>query len=473
MKDSLYVTYLEETEELLQEAEECLIRLESGYSTNDLNALFRVFHSIKGSSQMIGYEDIGNLTHKIEDMLDMIRKGRMDLDGQMLQLCFDGLDHVKRLFESKKTMAREGDRDDFVQAAGMLEEEIDRILKANSEAGSGGKNTSRGDKVVSTLKGMERAGINRYFICISFSDDIPMMAPTLFMIFNNIKDVGSVVYTNVSDEDICEASANPNISSLHMIIESDLEEVELYTYFDVMYVEKVAISDLSEHRMLNQAIPYDRDSRRFFEVFFQEYPKMYPFLFHPRNDFNREEYTGLVHEQYKKNLEAVSRIRFHTIGQNLKQEIEAFYNLCLCAAGGKRGIQDKLFRTLCKKYLGLFEMVYGHVRGKFIFKIYKARHRHFTEGLERFIERMDKSGTRKLLLDLSRLEMIRESELKRLIELKRHLQDMGIVMSVLIRHSSRKRMVNIFDSIRTIEPFELFDTEVDAALGNNISFVAE
>ncbi|WP_213530045.1 hypothetical protein [Paenibacillus cisolokensis] len=118
-------------------------------------------------------------------------------------------------------------------------------------------------------------------------------------------------------------------------------------------------------------------------------------------------------------------------------------------------------------------MVYGHVRGKFIFKIYKARHRHFTEGLERFIERMDKSGTRKLLLDLSRLEMIHESELKRLIELKRHLQDMGIVMSVLIRHSSRKRMVNIFDSIRTIEPFELFDTEVDAALGNNISFVAE
>ncbi|WP_213529847.1 Hpt domain-containing protein, partial [Paenibacillus cisolokensis] len=108
MKDSLYVTYLEETEELLQEAEECLIRLESGYSTNDLNALFRVFHSIKGSSQMIGYEDIGNLTHKIEDMLDMIRKGRMDLDGQMLQLCFDGLDHVKRLFESKNTMAREG-----------------------------------------------------------------------------------------------------------------------------------------------------------------------------------------------------------------------------------------------------------------------------------------------------------------------------------------------------------------------------
>jgi hypothetical protein len=37
----------------------------------------------------------------------------------------------------------------------------------------------------------------------------------------------------------------------------------------------------------------------------------------------------------------------------------------------------------------------------------------------------------------------------------------------------RKRLVNIFDSIRAIEPFELFDTETDAALGGGISFAAD
>lgn len=472
MMDSLYVTYLEETEELLQKAEECLIRLETDYSTDDINALFRVFHSIKGSSQMIGYEDIGNLTHKIEDMLDIIRKGRIDLDGQILQLCFSGLDHVKRLFESKKNMTSDGNNDDFVYAAGILEGEIDKILKANSETGSSRKNASQGDRIVSVLKGMERAGKNRYCICISFSDDIPMISPILFMIFNNIKDVGSLVYTNVSDEDIYEASANTNISSLWMIMDSDLEETELYTYFDVMYVEKVAISDISEHQMLNQAIPYDRSSRRFFEVFFQEYPKMYPVLFHHQNNFNRKEYTELIHEQYKKNLEAVNRIQFNPMGQNLKQEIETFYDLCLHAASGKRGLNDKLIKTLCKKYLELFEMAYGHVRGKFFYRIFKAKHDHFIDGLEGFIERMDKSSTRKLLLDLSRLEMIHEYELKSLIVLKRRLQDMGIVMSVIISNPLRKRLINIFDSIRTIENFELFDTELDAALGDNISFVA-
>lgn len=473
MMDSLYMTYLEETEEWLQQAEECLIRLEAGYSIDDLNALFRIFHSVKGSSQMIGYEDIGSLTHKIEDMLDMVRKGRIGLDGQILQLCFSGLDHVKQLLESKKTTTGHESRAEFAHAAGLLEEEIDRILNANPETGSGGTNPAREDRLVSSLKGMKRAGANRYGVCISFSDDIPMVSPILFMIFNQVKDVGSLVYTNVSDEDLYGVSADPNLSSLFMIIESDLEEAELYTYFDVTYVEKIAISDLTEHRMLNRADSFGRDSRRFFDVFFQEFPQMRPVLFQDPGNLAREEYAELVREQYRKILEAAGLIPSDATGYDLKPEIEAFYGLCLDAADGKRDLDGKLVQTLRQKYVELFEKAYGYARGRYFYKIYIAKHASFMEGLEGFVERMDKSGTRSLLLDFSRLEMIHESELNRLIGLKRRLRDMGIAVRLIVRHSLRKRLVNIFDSIRAIEPFELFDTETDAALGGGISFAAD
>ncbi|WP_051330993.1 response regulator [Aneurinibacillus terranovensis] len=462
--DLLYVTYIEETEELLQKAEECLIRLEAEYSTDDINGLFRMFHSIKGSSQMIGYEDIGNLTHKMEDMLDIVRKGRIDLDGKILQLCFRGLDHVKRLFESKKNMNAFGDNADFIQTSLVLEREIDQILKANSETGSDRKETSPGDGIITALKESKQTGKNRYCIYISFSDDIPMISPVLFMIFNNIKDIGSLVYTNVSDGDIYEASVDLNISAPFMIMDSDLEAAELYTYFDLMYVKKIAISDISEHQMLKQAIPHDRDSRRFFENFFQEYPKLYPVLFHHPNSFDKAVYTEFIHEWYKKIFEVVSPILFHATGQSLKQEIETFYDWCLHAIGGTLAPDFP-----CKKYLELFEMVYGYVRGRFFYKIFKAKNDHFIDGLAEFIERMDKSSTREFLLDLSGLEMIHEHELKSLIELKRRLSDMGIVVSVIIDNPSRRRLINIFDSIRTIEKFEWFETEVDAALGENIT----
>ncbi len=465
--DPLYVAYFEETEELLQQAEECLIRLETSYSTEDMNGLFRAFHSIKGSSQMIGYEDIGNLTHKMEDMLDIIRKGRIDLDGKILQLCFRGLDHVKRLFESKKHRHADGDNADFIQTSLELEREMDEILKADSETGSDGKETAAGVGIVTALKERKQTGKNRYCICLSFSDDIPMISPILFMIFNNMKDIGSLVYTDVSDEDIYGASANTNISSLSMIIDSDLEKAELYTYFDVMYVEKIAIADISEHRMLKQALPYDRDSRRFFEIFFQEYPKLYPVLFHHSNFSDQAVYTESVREWYKKIVEAASPVLFHAMGQSLKQEIETLYDGCLQAIDGTLALDFPR-----KKYLELFEMVYGYVRGRFFYKIFKVKNDRYIDGLAQFVERMDKSSTRKFLLDLSELEMIHDHELKSLIELKRRLHDMGIVMSVIMDNPSRRKLINIFDSIRTIEKFEWFETEVDAALGKNMTSMA-
>lgn len=469
MMDQLYVTYLEETEELLQKAEECLIRLETDYSSDDINALFRIFHSIKGSSQMIGHDDIGNLTHKLEDMLDIVRKGRIDLDGQILQLCFSGLDHVKLMFESKKNQNDDGNNEVFTHAVEILEGKIVKILKANSETENHRKAAFQGDSIVSTLKGMERTGTNRYCICISFSDDIPMLSPILFMIFNNIKDIGSLVYTNVSDEDIYEASANTQIPSLVMIVESDWEEAELYTYFDVLYVEKVAIADISEHQMLKQATSLDQDSRRFFENFFLAFPKLYPVLFQNRKDLSKAEYTELIHEPFQKILDKVDKIPVSAVEKKLKQEIETFYDLCLHSTSGKSALQVETIELLCQKYLELFEMAYADVKGKFFYKIFKVKGSHFIDHLKGFIERMNKSCTRKLLLDLSRLEMIHEHELKSLIELKRRLHDMGIVMSVVIDSRLRKRLINIFDSIQTIEHFALFDTEVDAALGDHIS----
>jgi two-component system chemotaxis sensor kinase CheA len=469
MMDPLYVTYLEETEELLQKAEECLIGLETGCSSDGIHALFRIFHSIKGSSQMIGYGDIGNLTHKLEDMLDIVRKGRIDLDGQILQLCFSGLDHVKQLFESKKKMNGDGNNEDFLHAVERLEENIDNILKANAEKESGRNNTSQGNRVVSAVKGMKGTGKNRYCIWISFSDDVPMISPVLFMILNNVQAVGSLVYTNISDEDIYAAAADPNTSSLSMILDTDLEEAELYTYVDVMYVEKVAIANISEHQMLEQAVPYDQGSRAFFETFFREFPKLYPILLHHPNTVHTAEFTAFIHEQQNKMLEAANRIQFHAMGQRLKQEIETFYNLLLNAADGTREPDEKLVKTLCQNCLEMFETVYGYARGKFFYKIFKVKNGRFTEELNGFVERMDKSHTRKFFLDLSRLETIHEHDLRSLIELKRRLQGMGIVMSIIVDNPLRRRLLNIFDSIRTVEPFELFNTEMDAALADHLS----
>ncbi|KIL40226.1 hypothetical protein SD70_14750 [Gordoniibacillus kamchatkensis] len=281
--DPMYITYFEETEELLQKAEECLIRLEIGYSSDDVNELFRIAHSIKGSSQMIGYDQIGNLTHKIEDLLDFVRKGRVRLDSQVLRLCFEGLDYVKKLFESKKTMIDEQNDKDVIQASEKLEGEIDQILKGHSEEKSKREKTAPTGGIVSTLKETKSIAKNRVYISIFFSDDAPMIQALLFMIFNNIKEIGSLIYSNISDDDIFATLADRQISSCVMILNTDMEASELYPYFEMMYVEKVSIVDISDCRLLDQAVPNDKRSLAFFELFFDQYKKMHPLLFDNQN----------------------------------------------------------------------------------------------------------------------------------------------------------------------------------------------
>jgi two-component system, chemotaxis family, sensor kinase CheA len=68
--------FFAETQEHLANVEAILLRLdtEAPYP-DDLNAIFRAVHSIKGSAAMLGCDDIAALTHLQESLLDLLRKG--------------------------------------------------------------------------------------------------------------------------------------------------------------------------------------------------------------------------------------------------------------------------------------------------------------------------------------------------------------------------------------------------------------
>lgn len=457
--DSMYMTYFEETEELLQKAEECLIRLELGYSSDDINELFRIAHSIKGSSHMIGYDQIGNLTHKIEDLLDCVRKGRIHLDSEVFQLCFEGLDCVKKMLESKKMMIEDENDKDVILASEKLGKEIDNTLARYSEKNNNREATVPKDGIVQTLREAKNTAENYFYISIFFSDDAPMVQAILFMIFHNIKEIGSLVYSNISDHDIFDTSVNRRIPFCVMILNTDMEESELYSYFEMMYVDKVTIVNISDTKLREQAIPHDKGTLAFFELFFDEYKQLYPLLFHNRH-VDGTELGKTIREQSVKILAEAKLVPFNA----MLREIEHFYDLCLFLLAGKTKLHYELIRILRREYMKLLEKVYGYVRGKIIFKIVKARDCHFRKRLNEIVERMDKSLVRKILVDVSGLQTMDENELMDLIRIKRQLGAQGISIGIIAGIPMNKRLVNIFDSIQSLEYFGVFDTELHAIL---------
>ena len=74
--ESMLEVYIFETNTLLEQLDEILLRTEEAgfFVEEDINEIFRIMHTIKGSSAMMGFENLQNLAHKGEDMFFVIRE---------------------------------------------------------------------------------------------------------------------------------------------------------------------------------------------------------------------------------------------------------------------------------------------------------------------------------------------------------------------------------------------------------------
>jgi len=93
-----YQVFFEETGEHLANMENLLLGLDiDAPDAEQLNAIFRAAHSIKGSSGTFGFTDLQDVTHILENLLDRVRKGELQLRNDMIDAFLDAGDVLKNL----------------------------------------------------------------------------------------------------------------------------------------------------------------------------------------------------------------------------------------------------------------------------------------------------------------------------------------------------------------------------------------
>jgi chemosensory pili system protein ChpA (sensor histidine kinase/response regulator) len=90
--------FVPEAVEHLESMAQSLVALESdGATADEIASLFRAVHTLKGAAYTVGCELIGDLAHRIEDMLGEIRENRRSLDRVAIETVFAGLDALRLL----------------------------------------------------------------------------------------------------------------------------------------------------------------------------------------------------------------------------------------------------------------------------------------------------------------------------------------------------------------------------------------
>ncbi len=113
---SLLNDFVTEAGEHLEEMESVLLRLAQEPDKRELlDDVFRPMHTIKGASQFMGFERISALSHKSEDLLDLLRRGEKSLDQGMLDTLMEVKDRITlQISELSNPQSEPAEVDDLI-----------------------------------------------------------------------------------------------------------------------------------------------------------------------------------------------------------------------------------------------------------------------------------------------------------------------------------------------------------------------
>ena len=114
---SLLQDFITEAGEHLEELEASLLKLETDPDNKEiLNDIFRSMHTIKGSAEFIGTQKISTLSHKLENLLEMLRHGDKELNGEIIDILIKAKDRLSTLVDDLvRSQAEETKIDDLIE----------------------------------------------------------------------------------------------------------------------------------------------------------------------------------------------------------------------------------------------------------------------------------------------------------------------------------------------------------------------
>lgn len=117
-----FQVFFDEAEELLAEMERLLLAVDvAAPDAEDLNAIFRTAHSVKGGSSTFGLNDMTDVTHILESLLDRIRKGEMALTSEHVDAFLTAKDILKMQLDGHR-LHTPVDQDAVANVRMMLQE---------------------------------------------------------------------------------------------------------------------------------------------------------------------------------------------------------------------------------------------------------------------------------------------------------------------------------------------------------------
>ena len=196
-----------EAEMQIETLESNILVLENDPSNSDaIDEVFRAAHTLKGGAATVQMNELASFTHIVEDVLDEIRSGSVEMSSDGTDVLLRAIDVVKAMLESRREGAV------FDEDISSIEDALHRIAKHASpqrsdprpeaptpapESSSSPPSEKNGLTEYELLELQEATppGTSLYEVCVGFIEDNPMNSVGGIQVFAILKGLGKVLKT--------------------------------------------------------------------------------------------------------------------------------------------------------------------------------------------------------------------------------------------------------------------------------------
>ncbi len=256
--------FISESEEHINTINTNLLQLEKEfketgeYSAEYINSIFRAAHTVKGLAGMLGFENIQEFTHAIEDLMGEIRQGNLQLSIEIIDVLFEALDILSQQIEDIKT---KGSTDIFPED---LIKKIKNIISGNTDNEKKEENTSEisldfldfeipienlnlKEIEATLLKQAIEQDLNVYMITKEVTGGISEEKFYKLPIFSDIENVGELIFYRPEYEEISKSKKDSIFVYFIFSTDKNFEEIK-DSFFDEIKILRESKSKKSKEQ---------------------------------------------------------------------------------------------------------------------------------------------------------------------------------------------------------------------------------
>lgn len=250
--------FIDETKEHLQTLNDQVLVLETEPDNVDtINEIFRAAHSLKGMAGTMGFKRMQRLTHDMENVFSEIRNGKMNVTPDLVDVVFKCLDAIEEYLDCIMETSNEGENDNeeiisLLNACLKHDDEISETKEQKNEVVEKKTSEKTDDKhkflhidiadfEKKAVTEAKNKNMNVYGITVYIDEGCILKAARAFLVFKGLEDVGEIIKSVPSVQDIEDEKFEFDFSLL-VISEKSLEEVKS-VIANVSEIKEVVIED--------------------------------------------------------------------------------------------------------------------------------------------------------------------------------------------------------------------------------------